>query len=343
MGKNRIINGAMEIDQRNAGSSVTATTSTYNLDRWTYYSSGSSSNFTVGQNLNSITPPSGFINYIGYQTISTYSPTGGDYFHIAQNIEGLNVADLGWGTANAKTIKLSFWVRSSLTGTFGGSILNSSNNRSYPFEYTISSANTWEQKSVTIAGDTSGTWLTTNGTGIKLRISLGAGSSVQGTSGSWSGATYWSCTGQTPVVSTNGATFYITGVQLEVGSVATEFERRPYGTELQLCQRYYFQSWGSGSFSNVGSGYVGQVLPSPNNASTYGASSFPVSMRASPTVTLYDSLGASGKVSQPAVANGLAATTGSIAITGFFAVTKASTTFTTGTPVIAQFTASIEL
>jgi hypothetical protein len=138
-----------------------------------------------------------------------------------------------------RPVTLSFWVRSSLTGTFGGSFRNSASNRSYPISYTISSANTWEQKSVTVAGDTSGTWLTTNGIGILLFLSLGSGSTYSGTSGSWSGSTYTSATGATSVVGTNGATFYITGVQLEKGSTATSFDYRPYGTELALCQRYY--------------------------------------------------------------------------------------------------------
>ena len=189
MGRNRIINGDMRIDQRNAGGSTTATAGIYTVDRFVYYSSGSSSNFSVQQNAGSVTPPAGFVNYLGYTTISAYSPTGSDYFHIGQNIEGLNCSDLAWGTANAKTVTLSFWVRSSLTGLFGGSILNSDNSRSYVFSYTISSANTWEYKTITIPGDTSGTWLTNTSTGIKLRIGLGIGSSAATTAGSWNSVT----------------------------------------------------------------------------------------------------------------------------------------------------------
>jgi len=156
-------------------------------------------------------------------------------------------------TANAQTVTLSFWVRSSLTGTFGGSVQNSAQNRSYPFTYTISAANTWEQKSVTIAGDTSGTWGTGNGVGIRLHIGLGVGSTFSGTAGSWAGANYLSATGATSVVGTNGATFYITGVQLEKGSTATSFDYRPYGTELQLCQRY-FQSFSYTSGTIIATG-----------------------------------------------------------------------------------------
>ena len=236
--KNRIINGAMVIDQRNAGASVTSSnTAPYTLDRWLSYSSVSSK-YTIQQDAGGVTPPIGFTDYLGCTSSSAYTVGASEVYSINQFIEGFNVADLNWGTANAKTITLSFWVRSSLTGTFGGAISNSAGNRSYPFTYTINSANTWEYETITIAGDTTGTWLTTNGIGIKVFLSIGAGSTVSGTAGSWSGSTFYSATGATSVVGTNGATFYITGVQLEVGSTATSFDYRPYGTELALCQRY---------------------------------------------------------------------------------------------------------
>jgi hypothetical protein len=237
--RNRIINGDMRIDQRNAGASVTPTVSDYTLDRWHLIIS-QSSKFTTQQNAGSVTPPTGFSNYLGITSSSAYSVTSGDFFVIDQRIEGFNTSDLAWGTANAKTITISFWVRSSLTGTFGGAIRNSAQDRSYPFSYTISSANTWEQKFVTIAGDTSGTWVgSTNGVGLSVNFSFGTGTTYSGTAGAWSASNLVSVTGATSVVGTNGATFYITGVQLEVGSVATPFERRPYGAELALCQRYY--------------------------------------------------------------------------------------------------------
>jgi hypothetical protein len=334
----------MVIDQRNAGASVTQTTAyVYTLDRWASEASVTSK-FTIQQNAGSVTPPAGFSNYLGVTSSSAYSVGASDYFYIVQNIEGFNFYDMNFGTANAKTVTISFWVRSSLTGTFGGAVGNSADNRYYPFTYTISSANTWTQASVTIAGDTSGTWVgATNGIGFKLRLSLGAGTTFSGTAGAWASANYVSATGATSVVGTNGATFYITGVQLEKGSTATSFDYRPYGTELALCQRYYFQTWGSGAFTNIGAGYVGQVLPAANNATSYGSSTFSVSMRAAPTVTTYDSTGSSGNVSQPAIANGLAATAGNISIYGFYSVSKTTTTFTVGTPVIGQFIASIEL
>ena len=235
---NRIINGAMVIDQRNAGASITANDNTYAVDRFVLYAS-QSSKLTAQQNQGSVTPPVGFSNYLGYTSSSAYTVGASEQFTITQAIEGFNVADLGWGTANAKTVTLSFWVRSSLTGTFGGALRNGANNRTYPFSYTISAANTWEYETITIAGDTTGTWLTTNGYGLGVGFNLGAGASVSGTSGSWSSTGYASSTGATSVVGTSGATFYITGVQLEVGSSATGFEYRQYGTELALCQRYY--------------------------------------------------------------------------------------------------------
>ena len=237
--KNRIINGAMVIDQRNAGASVNPTDGQYTLDRWVIYRT-QASKLTVQQNAGSVTPPIGFSKYLGITSSSAYSVVSSDYFLLTQPIEGFNTADLGWGTANAKTVTLSFQIYSSLTGTFGGSLQNNGANRSYPFTYTISSANTWTTISVTVAGDTSGTWVgATNGVGMYVYFGLGVGSTYSGTAGSWAGVDYLSATGATSVVGTNGATFYITGVQLEVGSSATGFEYVNYQTSLANCQRYF--------------------------------------------------------------------------------------------------------
>ena len=269
--RNRLINGQMTIDQRNAGASFSpTTTSGYSLDRWNTYVT-QNSKLTIQQNAGSVTPPTGFTNYLGVTSSSAYSVVAGDYFCVVQSIEGFNVADLNFGTANAKTITLSFQVYSSLTGTFGGALRNSAGNRSYPFTYTVSSANTWTTISVTMAGDTTGTWVTNNGTGLMVFFGLGVGSTYSGTAGSWSANNYLSATGATSVVGTNGATFYITGVQLEVGTQATSFEYRQYGTELALCQRYY-QSIINGTF------FIAQ--------STTGGYLFPTfsPMRTSPTI-----------------------------------------------------------
>jgi hypothetical protein len=278
--KNRIINGAMVLDQRNAGASVTPASGNYTLDRWAIFVS-QSSKLTIQQNAGSVTPPAGFNNYLGVTSSSAYSITSSDFFNLYQVIEGYNVADLNWGTANAKTITISFWVRSSLTGTFGGALQNDGNNRSYPFTYTISSANTWEQKTVTIAGDTSGTWLTTSGAGLRVFFGLGLGSTLTGPAGAWAGATYYGANSATSVVGTNGATFYITGVQLEVGSTATSFDYRPYGTELALCQRYCinYKSSDAGVYMRYGSGYANSTTNLEINVH------FPVQMRTNPSLT----------------------------------------------------------
>ncbi len=278
--KNRIINGNMVIDQRNAGASVTPTTTNFITDRW-LAGGTQSSKFSVQQNAGSVTPPAGFTNYLGVTSLSAYSVAAGDAFYINQKIEGFNTADLNWGTANAKTVTLSFWVRSSLTGTFGGSLYNSAADRSYPYSYTISAANTWEQKSVTIAGDTTGTWVgATNGIGIIVLFGLGYGSNYLGTANTWAGTFYGSPTGATSVVGTNGATFYITGVQLEVGSTATSFDYRPYGTELALCQRYYWQQ-GGGQYERLGNG-IGNVTAASNFQTS---AKCPVEMRVIPSVS----------------------------------------------------------
>ena len=282
--KNRIINGAMVIDQRNAGASVTPTDGQYTLDRWRS-SLTQSGKYTIQQ-----TSGNGFGNSLGVTSTSAYSVLTGDFFALQQMIEGFNFNDLQWGTANASTVTLSFTVKSSLTGTFGGSLVNSAFNRSYPFTYTISAANTWETKTVTIAGDTSGTWIgTTNGIGCRVYFNLGAGSTYSGTAGAWAGAAYTSATGATSVVGTNGATFFITGVQLEKGSTATSFDYRPYGTELALAQRYYFKVVGS-TFPNAsfGSG----KFTSSTAVSIYAA--HPVAMRDLPTWSYGGSVVAEG-------------------------------------------------
>jgi hypothetical protein len=275
--KNRIINGSMVIDQRNAGASGTA--QEYTVDRWLYLQS-QTSKFTWQQNAGSVTPPVGFSNYLGFTSSSAYSITASDYFFVRQAIEGFNFADCGWGTANAKTVTLSFQVRSSLTGTFGGSLRNSDANYSYPFSYTISAANTWTAISITIAGPTAGTWVgATNGIGVTVNFGLGLGSTYSGTAGSWSANNYLSCTGATSVVGTNGATFYITGVQLEVGSSATGYEYRQYGTELSLCQRYYAKMSSTTTYAGYGSGYCS----STSQANSYVKHSVP--MRTAPTIS----------------------------------------------------------
>ena len=230
--KNRIINGGMTIAQR--GTSAVTTDDSFPVDR--FYVVGNTTTWSAVQ---SSTAPAGFNYSTAFTNGTGASPSAAQRTFIAQAIEGFNTADLGWGTADAKTVTVSFWVRSSLTGAFGGSVRNNAGDRSYPFSYTISSANTWEQKSVTITGDTTGTWEKTNSRGILLIFNLGSGSNYQGTANTWASANYYFPTGATNLVATTGATFFLTGVQLEVGTQATSFEYRQYGTELALCQRYF--------------------------------------------------------------------------------------------------------
>lgn len=267
---NRIINGAMMIDQRNAGAAVTNVVgAAYSVDRWVTLGYVASK-FTAQQ---SSTAPVGFSNSLLATSSSAYTVGAGEAFALAQYVEGFNFSDMGWGTANAKTVTLSFQVYSSLTGTFGGALRNNADNRSYPFSYSVPVANTWTTISVTVAGDTTGTWVgSTNGVGVRVIFSLGSGSTFSGTAGAWAGANYFSATGATSVVGTNGATFYITGVQLEKGSTATSFDYRPYGTELSLCQNY-FKSATNHPLGLAASGY-----------GYFGQTCFPTTMRVNPTI-----------------------------------------------------------
>jgi len=271
--RNLIINGAAVHDQRNGGSSFTPTASgQYTLDRWRPNMSASSK-FSVQQSTES---PASFTNSVLITYLAATTVSASDQYFIGTRLEGYNIAHLNFGSSDAQTITLSFWVRSSLTGTFGAGIFNSAANRCFPISYTISSADTWEQKTVTIAGDTSGTWVTDNGVGLQLIFSLGIGSTFQGTAGAWTSSAHLTASSTVNLVETNGATFYFTGVQLEVGSVATPFEHRSYGEELTLCQRYYYR-WTQGA--QYGAIAVGMVEQSNE---LRWVIDFPTIMRANP-------------------------------------------------------------
>jgi len=263
--RNKIINGAMVIDQRNAGAAVTAGSS-YTLDRWNVDRVWSGSTVTIQQ---SSVAPAGFSNSL-LATVSTGAASAsGSYFSIQQFVEAYNIVDMAFGTASAKQFTVSFWVRSSVTGTFGVCFRNSAFNLSYCTTYTIDAANTWEQKSVTIAAPTSGTWGTGNSYGINVIFSLGGGADVKpANNNTWVSGSFLSPIGQTDLIATTGATFYLTGVQLEAGDTATPFEHRSYGQELALCQRYF----------NTSQFYV-------TSAGAPVQTFYPVEMRASPTIT----------------------------------------------------------
>jgi hypothetical protein len=280
--KNKVINGAVMIDQRNAGASVTipATTVTYTMDRWAAYGS-QASKFSVQQNAGSVTPPPGFTNYLGVTSLSAYTVGSGEGFWIRQPIEGYNIADLDWGKSTAKTVTLSFWVRSSLTGTFGGAIVDNFTPYSYPFSYTISSANTWEQKTITITGPTSGTFPVNNTAGFYMIFGLGNGSTSSGTAGAWTGTNLANVTGATSVVGTNAATWYITGVQLEKSTNASTFEFRSYGKELMLCQRYFTAFVADGGIDSFGPLAIGRWYESTSAQFFF---TMPTQMRYPPTL-----------------------------------------------------------
>jgi hypothetical protein len=277
--KNRIINGDMVIAQRGTALISVSTDPTprnFPVDRFFCAATGGG----VYSTQQSSTAPANF-NYSIINTVTTAdsSIAAGDVYYMAQAIEGFNMADLAWGTANAQTVTLSFWVRSSITGTFSGSIRNSAANRAYVFTYTISAANTWEKETITIPGDTSGTWDTTNGAGAYVAWDLGSGSNFNGTANSWTAGNFLRASSAVNWISNSGATFYITGVQLEQNTSATPFERRLYNQELANCQRYYFR------LSNTSSGnlYVSSICGAFNTTRAFGAFSLPVSMRSLPT------------------------------------------------------------
>lgn len=338
--RNRIINGDMRIDQRNAGASVTAGSLQYTIDRWRELATPASK-FTIQRNAGTVTPPVGFTNYLGMTSTSAYSVGTSDYQIIQQFVEGFNAADLNWGTASAQTVTISFLVRSSLTGIFGGSVQNGSVNRSYPFSYTISVANAWELKTVLVPGDTAGTWLTTNGRGITLNFSIGTGTANSGTAGVWAAADYRSATGATSVVGTNGATFYITGVQLEKGTVATPFEFRSIGQELALCQRYFERTYNRVSAASMSNGNNERIF-------TNGGNTFATVKRAVPTISISNPYnGVAGQVA--GYSSGVASSVGVSSISsssvhhiGIY-LQLSSSTSAANEPQVYQWTASAEL
>jgi len=309
--KNRIINGAMTIDQRNNGASVTVTADkTFSCDRWMARVSASSK-FSMQQDAGGVTPPAGFSDYLGVTSLAATSVGSSDYYAIQGVIEGYNAADFNWGSSNAKTITLSFWVRSSLTGTFGGSLTNYNNLQSYIFNYTVSAANTWEQKSITIVGPTTGTWNTTNSGAFNITFSLGVGSTFRSTANSWLSGNFFTTSGETQVVATNGATWYMTGAQLEIGVSATTFDYRSYTTELQLCQRYYAKLGANpNAIGNPGYQAHGAGGNQVTNTSQNIYLGFPQFMRTSPSIGYSGNIGITANGSYVTLSSISAAYTG---------------------------------
>lgn len=254
--KNLIINGAMTIDQRHNGSSFTvvngnATTGVI-ADRFRV--NEASGAVMTGQRV--ADAPVGF-EYSSKLTVTTAdSSLGSTEFHrIIQPIEGKNISNLNWGTSNAKTLTLTFYVKSSVTGQYYISVFNNAADRTLLKGYTIDSADTWEKKTITIIGDQSGTWLTTNAVGIYLMWSLGTGSSYQSsTLDAYQAGFYMAKSDQVNIAASVSSTWQLTGVQLEVGDVATAFEHEDVGTTLRKCQRYYYKVEHSYGSIEIGTG-----------------------------------------------------------------------------------------
>jgi hypothetical protein len=289
--RNKIINGAMVIDQRNAGAAVTAPG--FPVDR--FFMSFAQSTLS-GQR--STTAPTGFSQSLQFTNGTGVTPAASDFNGFSQGIEGFNIADLSQGTAGALSFTVSFWVRSSVTGTYAAR-LTSASALSYVFTYTISQADTWEHKAVTISGDTTGSWSVGNSLGMQLLFDLGSGSNFNGTAGAWNSGNFTRTSGSATWRATTGATFYITGVQLEAGTVATPFEHRSFGQELALCQRYFAKTYQQdtvpGATGTTGVGAFFTPNPVTNSYPILGTWNFPSTMRATPTIVLYNpSTGAVG-------------------------------------------------
>ena len=302
--RNIIINGGQTVDQRNSGSAITLTSShQYATDRF-ICRLGTSSSSTAQRVADA---PDGLYNSVKITIGTGATPsaaTATGYF--AYKTEGLDTSHLSFGSSNAQTITLSFYVKSSLTGSFGVTVANDALNRSFPSSYTINSANTWERKSITVTGDTSGTWATTNAAAFYLLWDLGCGSDVKGTANTWAGADYrGGATGTTNVCATSSATWYITGVQMEIGSEATPFEVRSFGDEFARCQRYFCRTYAYGTATgtaNTSEGCISSVTEGAHNYASAGNFNFPVEMRSAPSVTLYSTYNANttGKVTADA-------------------------------------------
>ena len=301
LGDNRIINGDMRIDQRNGGASGTAI-GIYTIDRWVYggtvVNKGSWARGGAGGQLTAL----GFGNFLGFVSSSAYTPLAADSFHFQQRIEADMVSDFCWGTPNAQAVTLSFWASCSLTGTFGGSIRNDSATRSYPFTFNIPVASTWTKIVITIPGDTAGTWVMSgNGEALRVYFDLGAGANFRGTAGAWTAGDIRGVTGAVNIVGTNGAALNITGVKLELGGVATPFNRKTTQESLADCQRYCYRV-GAPTLQSLGAGY------SPTATLAGIIVSFPVTMRVNPTMSV--SSGAGFTVNGAATTNVAAAANG---------------------------------
>lgn len=281
--RNKIINGDFRVDQYS--NHVSAFSLNYFCDRWAGIQSATAWNFSC--------PPSsapvaglaalGFAYCARAYVVTPAAPPAGNTYTLQQRIEGLNIADLAWGTAGAKPVTLSFWALATTAGTYSGAIQNGAFNRSYPFTYSIPAANTWTYCKVTIPGDTTGTWAIDNSLGLIIYFDLGSGATYRGPAGVWAASNVVGVTGAASLTNTAGANFYLVGVQLEAGSIATPFEQRPIGLEQNLCQRYYWDP----AFGGTASGcFQLAIYSSGAGLQTATMLTLPQTMRGSPTITV---------------------------------------------------------
>ena len=240
MNDNRVLNGDMRIDQRNGGASGTA--AGYTTDRW-QFASNFATKGTWGQNLNNAAPASAFPYYLGWQSNSSYTSAASDYFLLQQSIEADMVSDFAWGTPSAQPVTLSFWAQSNLGGSLGGSIGHPASTRSYPFTYSLPGTATWTKVVIAIPGDTAGTWVMKgNAAAVLVNFDLGSGSNFHNAPNAWASGNYVGVPVENSIAANQYGFLYITGVKLEIGSVATPFNRQSLAKSMADCQRYYQSS-----------------------------------------------------------------------------------------------------
>ena len=288
----------MQIAQRGTAAVTGSSTAQYPVDRWIALSQTSN---TITFQQSTVAPP-GFSNSVRVTVTSGGSAyTASQYTFLYQKIEGFNTVDLAYGTSSAKLVTVSFWAQSSVTGNYSAVLENSAGTQNYVAPFTISAANTWEFKTIQIPGATSGTWLTDSNTGLTFYIVLGAGSNFDTTANTWVSGKY-SVSGHVDIGATNGATFTVTGVQVERNNQATPFEQLPVGVELALCQRYYEKSYNLNTApgTNTDQGMITQsgTAAARTTGEIRSDVSFKVSKRAIPDVTVYDQNGNANKVAR---------------------------------------------
>ena len=281
--RNRIINGDMRVFQRGA---VATTNAVYSVDRWAL---GFTSTGTTQLSQSQVFP-TGFTDSLIFDVgTADTSIAASEFAFMFQHIEGNNISDLSWGGANAKSVTLSFWVYTTTIGTFCVTLRNAPATLSYIAEYTVSVANTWEYKTVTVPGPTTGTWATNNATGLIVGFTVAVGTTFQTTANAWNAGNFLGTSNQVNLLASSANEFRVTGVQLEVGTVATPFERQIYSNQLAQCQRYYGKTFLSGTAPAQNIGVTASLFACSYTVNQPIAVNwkYPATMRTAPTITTY--------------------------------------------------------